>query len=232
MNSTILRCIRSNQILNLGTKRQAPWQPRAPGPRDVARCHQLRKRDERLWLNWIILSSAKLKKHSMHGGHMCFSFLPPRFSKLDLRLPIKLQEQVYFSYIGLIGIQIANYLSYHTAFSAYNKHTASRSHRIRNDKTFRPLVLLRHVVVRPRPAEASWDTVGTKDLLWVLIVVTLEIGGWIFASRWWQLLNTILVSTWLDILTAYKSSLQKDVFQTALINVFTREGIPFIPYKI
>ena len=209
MNSTILRCIRSNQILNLGTKRQAPWQPRAPGPRDVARCHQLRKRDERLWLNWIILSSQILKKTlGCMAVTRFFSFLPPRFSKLDLCLPIKLQEQVYFSYIGLIGIQIANYLYYHTAFSAYNKHTASRSHRIRNDKTFRPLVLLRHVVVRPRPAEASWDTVGTKDLLWVLIVVTLEIGGWIFASRWWQLLDTILVSTWLDILTAYKSSLQ------------------------
>ena len=162
----------------------------------------------------------------MHGGHMCFSFLPPRFSKLDLCLPIKLQEQVYFSYIGLIGIQIANYRSYHTASSAYNKHTASRSHRIRNDKTFRPLVLLRHVVVRPRPAEASWDTVGTKDLLWVLIVVTLEIGGWIFASRWWQLLDTILVSTWLDIWQHTNRVCKMDVFQTwkwkALINVFTR----------
>lgn len=207
MNSTILRCIRSNQILNLGTKRQAPWQPRAPGPRDVARCHQLRKRDERLWLKWIILSSAKLKKTLECMAVTWFfsfhhSFLKTRLS----RLPKKLQEQVYFSYVWLIGIQVANYLSCQTAFSAYNKHTA---------KSF-PV----ESVIPASCAASARCRAATSS-----------------GSILRRLLDRpFFCFDLFDILTAYKSSCtwrcSKHAKWKALIKVFTREVIPFIPSKI
>lgn len=112
----------------------------------------------------------------------CVIPFTPRFSKVNLCLPKKLQDRVYLSYIWLVGIQIARYLSYQTALSIQQ---ANRSASCASSARCRAATSSGSILLR-----------FSKDFLSVLIVATLEIGRWIFASRWWLLFDVLGQTNW------------------------------------